>query len=82
MPAARPELSPRATGSRRLFDAELGELVDCPVYARNELVPGSAIVGPAIVAEDETSTFIPAGFGAALDSAGYIIMERRAGAAS
>ena len=74
--------SPRATGSRRLFDAELGEIVACPVYARGELAPGSAIAGPAIVAEDETSTFVPAGFGAALDSAGYIVMERTGGRAS
>ena len=82
MPGAAPQPSPRATGSRRMFDAELGELVDCPVYARGELAPGSAIAGPAIVAEDETSTFVPAGFGAALDSAGYIVMERTGGAAS
>ena len=79
MPAAAPQPFPRATGSRRMFDAELGELVDCPVYARSELAPGSAIAGPAIVAEDETSTFVPAGFGAALDSVGYIVMERTGG---
>ena len=82
MSAAALQPSPRATGSRRMFDAELGELVDCPVYARGELAPGCAIAGPAIVAEDETSTFVPTGFDAALDSAGYIVMERTRGAAS
>ena len=74
--------SPRATGIRRMFDVELGELVACPVYARRELVPGSAVAGPAIVAEDETTTFVPAGFGAALDCAGHLVMERTVGTAS
>ena len=82
IPAAAPQPPPRATRSRRMFDAELGELVDCPVYARGELEPGSAIAGPAIVAEEETSTFVPAGFGAALDSSGYIVMERSGGKSS
>jgi N-methylhydantoinase A len=34
--------------------------------------------GPAIIAEDETSTFVPASFDARIDAAGCIVMERRA----
>ena len=79
MPAAR---SPaRADRRRSIYDASLGETVRCPVYPRAGLAPGTEIDGPAIIAEDETSTFIPARFRAALDSFEYIVMENRAGRA-
>ena len=54
----------------------------CPVYSRTELTPGIEITGPAVIAEDETSTFVPAGFSAALDSFEYIVMERMEGTAT
>ena len=76
MPPARPSPSPRACGSRRIYDAALGEIVACPVHSRFELAPGTEIAGAALIAEDETSTFVPAGFRAALDALGYIVMER------
>ena len=38
--------------------------------------PGAAIKGPAIIAEDETSTIVGANFTAAINSLGYIILER------
>ena len=36
------------------------------------------IAGPAIIAEDETSTFVPADFDAALNAFEYIVMESTA----
>jgi N-methylhydantoinase A len=36
------------------------------------------VPGPAIIAEDETSTFVTASFDARIDAAGCIVMERRA----
>ena len=79
MPSASPALPPRARRSRRIYDAELGEESLCPVYSRFELAPGTEIAGPAIIAEDETSTFVPATYSAAIDSSEYIVMERTAG---
>ena len=76
LPAARPPPSSRARHSRRVYDAELGEVLNCPVYSRFELAPGAEIAGPALIAEDETSTYVPAGFSAALNSLEYIVMER------
>ena len=73
--------TPRARRSRRIYDAEIGEASICPVYSRFELEPGTEIAGPAIIAEDETSTFVPATYSAAIDSSEYIVMERTAGAA-
>ena len=76
MPALRPPPSSSARQSRRIYDAELGEILNCPVYTRFELAPGTEIAGPAVIAEDETSTYVPAGFSAALNSFEYIVMER------
>ena len=50
-----------------------------PVYRRETLPPGSAFPGPAIVAEDETSTYISASFTAHIDASGCIVMDRKAG---
>ena len=85
-PAARAEMpkirSPaRAAATRDLYDAALGAIVSCPVYPRFELTPGAEVTGPAIIAEDETSTFVPAGFSAVLNSFEYIVMDNRAGGA-
>ena len=81
-PSGPPDPSPpRAHRSRRIYDAEIGETSICPVYSRFELGPGTGIAGPAIIAEDETSTFVPATYRAAIDASEYIVMERTAGAA-
>ena len=81
MPSDPPAHPARARGSRRIYDAELGEASPCPVYSRFELEPGTEIAGPAIIAEDETSTFVPTTYSAAINSSEYIVMERVAGAA-
>ena len=47
-----------------------------PVYWRFDMRPGAAFKGPAIVAEDETSTIVGANFKGSLNSLGYIILER------
>ncbi len=72
----------RARGSREIHDAALGKALDCDVFFRSDLEPGTGITGPAIIDEDETSTFVPAGFRAALNSARYIVMENMIGAAA
>jgi N-methylhydantoinase A len=48
-----------------------------PLYHRTRMEPGMRVTGPAIIAEDETSTFISAGFDASIDAAGCIVMDRR-----
>ena len=42
----------------------------------SSMKPGAAIKGPAIIAEDETSTIVGANFTASINSLGYIILER------
>jgi N-methylhydantoinase A len=69
---------PKPVGARRFFDARLSRRVEVPVYWRDDLVPGATVPGPAIIAEDETSTFVSATFEAWLDAGGGIVMERKA----
>jgi|TARA_B100000809_G_scaffold105001_1_gene103499 N-methylhydantoinase A len=75
-PALQPEH--QVKGTRQIYDAGLKEMVDHSVYWRFDLEPGAEIVGPAVIAEDETSTIVPAHFTASINSLEYIVMENQA----
>ena len=47
-----------------------------PVYWRFDMKLGATFKGPAIIAEDETSTIVGANFRAKINSLGYIILEQ------
>jgi N-methylhydantoinase A len=70
--AAAEGAKPAPIGTRHLFDPMDRDFRSVPVYARSELKPGNLIQGPAVIAEDETTTIITSGFTAALDSSGAI----------
>ena len=58
-----------------MFDIDSGEFIDTPVYWRADLAPGARIKGPAIIAEDETSTVVGPQFEAHIDRFGYIALN-------
>ena len=64
-------------GKRHIFDPALGKERDIPLYWRPYLAPGQTIEGPAVIAEDETSSFVPNSFNANIAANGYIILERK-----
>jgi N-methylhydantoinase A len=68
----------KATSSRKFFDGRANKVIDIPLFRREEMTPGAVIAGPAVIAEDETSTFISNSFDAYIDGAGSIVMERKA----
>ena len=70
---------PVPVGRRAVFDGRSGRSLDVPVYRREKLPLGSAFPGPAIVAEDETSTYISASFTVHIDASGCIVMDRKGG---
>ena len=37
-------------------------MVETPIYLRRDLAPGCRLDGPCVIAEDDTSTVVPAGF--------------------
>jgi N-methylhydantoinase A len=78
--AAAAGAKPAPVGSRSLFDPMQREFRDVPVYARTSLKPGNVIQGPAVIAEDETTTIITSGFTAALDSSGAIRLTSKSAA--
>ncbi|MBV8838187.1 MAG: hydantoinase/oxoprolinase family protein, partial [Alphaproteobacteria bacterium] len=78
LPAASEKRAPAPDGSRAFFDGRAGRTVDVPLYRRERMEAGVRVAGPAIIAEDETSTFVTASFDARIDAAGCIVMERRA----
>ncbi|MGO1165558.1 MAG: hydantoinase/oxoprolinase family protein [Janibacter sp.] len=84
-PIQRPELSPQplhqdprpeATSHRQVcFDADLGR-VETPVYWREDLVPGTRLVGPAIIEEFGSTVPIHPGFAVRVDAYRNIIVTR------
>jgi len=66
--------SPDATPARAQLvrNTTTGEVSPWPVYERPALAPGVRIAGPAIIAEDETSTLVTHGWNATVNGLGYI----------
>ena len=67
-----------AARTQLVRDTTTGEIALWSVYNRAALSPGARIDGPAIVAEDETSTLIGPGWRAVVSGLGYIEMTREA----
>jgi N-methylhydantoinase A len=74
-PTKPSEPEPRAR--RKVFDAQAGEFADVPIYWRNDLAPGARIKGPAVIAEDDTSTVVSSLFDAHIDQFSAIELRRR-----
>ena len=68
--------APAPADRLRVPDLESGDEQDVPLFWRPDLEPGVAIEGPAVIAEDETSTFIPGHFGARVAANHYLVIER------
>jgi len=66
-----------AGAGRRLFDAVRADYVTATAYRRNDLAPDSAVAGPAVIVEEQTTTVVPDGFQVVVNSLGYLILERR-----
>ena len=62
---------------RPLFDPQAGEFQNVPIYWRGDLTAGAKIAGPAVIAEDNTSTVVSPLFEAQVDKFGYIALTRR-----
>ena len=71
------ERSARPRATRGIFDPALGEATATPLFWRFDLAPGSVVEGPAIIAEDETSTVVGANFRAVINALGYIVLRRK-----
>ncbi len=76
-PRVASSAAPEASGSRAFHDGKAGASIMIPLYRRETMMPGASIAGPAIIAEDETSTFVSMSFDAHIDAIGCIVMDRK-----
>jgi len=58
------------------FDSSTMQRMEVPVYLRNRLRAGDCISGPALIAEDQTTTVVTAGYRAEIDERKYIVLTR------
>jgi N-methylhydantoinase A len=70
---------PQPRARREVFDPDAGEFQNVPIYWREDLAPGARIAGPAVIAENDTSTVVSPLFEARIDRFGYIELTRREG---
>jgi len=68
--------APAANRAQMVRDTTTGEVVSWAVYDRAALSPGAQLPGPAIIAEDETSTLVCPGWQASINPWGYIELLR------
>ena len=68
---------PKPRGHRQVFDPNSGEFLQVPIFWRLDLKPGTELKGPAVIAEEETSTVVSPLFDARIDRFGYIELARR-----
>jgi N-methylhydantoinase A len=50
--------------------------VEAAIHERAALRPGATVAAPAVIVEDETSTFVANGFTAAINPLGQIVLSR------
>jgi N-methylhydantoinase A len=75
-PARERASKPKPASRRPIFDPHTGEFEEVGIYRRPDLAPGARISGPAVIAEDETSTVVSPLFDARIDRFGYIELTR------
>ena len=69
--------TPRVQRKQRVFEALRGAWRNTPVYERAQLTAGARIKGPALIAEDQTTTVVTADFDVQVNSLGYLVLEQR-----
>ncbi len=64
---------------RRIFDPAAGAEVEAGIHWRPDLVVGARVAGPALIAEEQTTTVVSSRFDAAINALGYIVLSRKTG---
>ena len=65
-----------AAASRPVCDPATAAMAEAPIFRRDRLDPGTRIAGPAVIAEDETTTIVLESFSASIDALGNILIAR------
>lgn len=76
-PTGAGSATPMPFPTRWIFDGRSGAAVEIPVFRREDMTISSAIEGPALISEHETTTLVTGSFDAGLDPDGNIVMNRK-----
>src|SRR5712691_420956 len=76
IPPQPADLASKARGSRPVYDPADQDMKDVSVYHRADLTIGSFVPGPAVIAEDETTTIVPKSFAARISPIGAILLAK------
>ena len=63
------------TGTRPAYFPSLGGFVDCPVFARDRLPPGTVLIGPALVEERESTCLLDGRDRGLIDESRNLVIE-------
>jgi N-methylhydantoinase A len=83
-PEPKAQACPSVEGERRVKSKSVAEIVDpstgqgtaAEIHLRADLRPGDVISGPALLVEDETTTFVAGNYEARINGLNYIILTR------
>ena len=60
---------------REILDGRSGKFQQCAIVRRGNLENNMGLTGPALIVEEQTTTYVPKGFSAVVNSLGYIILS-------
>ncbi|MFT8247092.1 hydantoinase/oxoprolinase family protein [Roseomonas sp. BN140053] len=78
LPAALPDTQAAPAETVELADPATGRAAPVALFLRDGLPAGAVVPGPALIVEDETTTYVTAAFEARINGLGHIVMTRRA----
>jgi len=62
--------------TKPVFDGEIGQFVTASVIRRDAMQDGSTFSGPAVIIEEQTTTFVPSAFKGHVNAHGHLILKR------
>jgi N-methylhydantoinase A len=63
--------------TKPVFDGEIGQFVSAAVIRRDAMQAGSTFQGPALIIEDQTTTFVPSSFQGNVNAHGHLVLRQR-----
>jgi len=74
-PQPKPIRAPEPSRHREVIDPATGMRGRAAIHERDSLAPGMTLDGPALIVEDGTTTVVPQGFAARINSLSQIVLE-------
>jgi N-methylhydantoinase A len=75
-PPVQPDRRIKSSAASEIVDPTSGESIPAEIHIRTDLMPGNVISAPALIIEDETTTYVGLSWEARLNGLGYIVLTR------